>query len=409
MKKRGLLFVVALLTSIATFGQFEEPQLTGDGFENIKVKLGADFALQYQGLNHHADSAVIALGKGFNLPTANMNIEALLAPGIRVDVTTYLSARHHNEAWVKGGYILIDKLPFFKSEGINKVMDYLTLKVGDMEINYGDAHYRRTDNGKATTNLFVGNYIVDAFTTQIGAELMFRSKGILLMGAVSNGTLKPALSGYRSSDSTYIAYNTLKELAFYWKAGFDKQFNDNLRLRVTLSGYHQPKQHFGSLYNGDRAGSRYYLVMNPVTYSANDVDITKNHTSGNWSPGLTNKDNSIMFNLFTKIHGFEFFGTVESFKGTMLSDASTDFKQYAAEGLYRFGSKEQIYGGLRYNYVKNYLDQSISRLQIAAGWYIVDPVLIKLEYVKQTYKEFTTAYGSDAGFDGLMFEAAVSF
>ena len=398
-----------LLTSLVAFGQFEEPQLTGSEFEKLNVKIGADFAIQFQGLNHHADSALIPLGKGFNLPTANLNIEAHLAPGIRVNVTTYLSARHHNEAWVKGGYLLIDEMPFFKSEGIDKIMDYLTLKVGDMEIDYGDAHYRRTDNGKAVTNPFVGNYIVDAFTTQMALELFFRTKGIILMGAVSNGSLKPALTGYSAGTGTYTDYNTVEELAFYWKAGYDKQFTDNLRLRLTLSGYHQPKHHFGSLYNGDRAGSRYYLVMNRITNSANDVDITKNHTSGNWSPGLTDKDNSFMFNLFLKAYGFETFGTFESFKGTLLSGTAADFQQFGIEGLYRFGSREQIYGGLRYNHVKNYLDQTISRIQIGAGWYIIEPVVVKLEYVKQTYKEFLTSYGEDAGFDGLMFEAAVSF
>ena len=68
-------------------------------------------------------------------------LNADLASGIRVNLETYLSARHHNEAWVKGGYILIDELPFIKSPGLDKVMDYLTLKVGDMELDYGDAHY----------------------------------------------------------------------------------------------------------------------------------------------------------------------------------------------------------------------------------------------------------------------------
>ena len=149
--------------------------------------------------------------------------------------------------------------------------------------------------------------------------------------------------------------------------------------------------------------------MKPITDSPDDVDITKGHTSGRWSPGLTNKDNSFMVNLFSKYKGLEVFGTVESFKGTLLSGATSEFQQYAAEGIFRFGSKEQIYGGLRYNYVKNNLDQSISRIQIAAGWYIIQPVVVKLEYVKQTYNDFISLYGADAGFDGLMFEAALSF
>ena len=54
-----------------------------------------------------------------------------------------------------------------------------------------------------------------------------------------------------------------KELAIYGKIGIDKQINDDLRVRATVSGYHNKQNHFGSLYEGDRAGSRFYLVMVP--------------------------------------------------------------------------------------------------------------------------------------------------
>ena len=47
---------------------------------------------------------------------ANLFTDVQLADGIRMNVTTYLSTRHHNEAWVKGGYIQFDKLPFVKSK-----------------------------------------------------------------------------------------------------------------------------------------------------------------------------------------------------------------------------------------------------------------------------------------------------
>jgi len=408
MKKLLFLFLISIIFPLKILAQFEEDKLKESEFEKLKVTIGADFAMQYQALKHHADSTLIPLGTGFNLPTANLVTEAFLAPGIKVNLTTYLSSRHHNETWVKGGYLLVDELPFLKSDGVEKVMDYLTFKIGDMEIDYGDAHYRRSDNGHVTSNPFVGNYIIDAFSTQISAEVIFRSNGVLLLGAISNGTLKPALAGYNSS-SGYTAYDTYKELAFYWKAGYDKQLDDDLRFRFTVSGYHTPKHHFGSLYNGDRAGSRYYLVMNRITNSSNDVDITKNHLSGNWGPGTTNKDNSLMLNLFSQVKGLEFFGTYETIKCTSLSNVSQEYKQFAAEGIYRFGDSKQFYGGVRYNNAWNDLEQSIIRFQAGAGWNLIENVLIKLEYMNQKYTEFIASYGADAGFKGLMFEAAISF
>lgn len=412
--KKYFIIPVLLLYVTTSFGQnFEEPKLSGSDSGRFGVKVGGDFALQYQILNHTADSALIPLGTGFNLPAANFALNVMLARGIKLNLVTYLSSRHHNEAWVKGGYLLVDELSFLNSPKVDKIMDYLTIKIGDMEVNYGDAHFRRSDNGHVTKNPFVGNYIMDAFTTATAMEVMFRSNGFLLMGAVSSGSLRPDL--VRFSNGTYSTYDTHRELVFYWKAGFDKQLAEDIRVRMTISGWHQGQHHFGTLYNGDRAGSRYYLIMNRVTNSTTDTDIKSNHTSGRWSPGITDKDNSLMVNLFGKARGFELFGTYEMASGEYSSDNKFKFSQIGIEGLYRFGSHEQFYGGIRYNLVTGDTntsvpgDQSVNRIQLGAGWFILESTVLKLEYVKQNYIDFISDYGADAGFNGLMVEAAISF
>src|SRR4030043_86986 len=135
MKKAIILLAGAIFFPLLSFGQFEPPQDNGDKFEKLKVHVGGDFALQYQALKHHADTQLIPLGYGFNLPTANFNLNVDLAKGIKLNLVTYFSARHHNEAWVKGGYILFDELSFINSAAIDKVMDYLTLTIGDMELD----------------------------------------------------------------------------------------------------------------------------------------------------------------------------------------------------------------------------------------------------------------------------------
>jgi len=368
MKKIYTILIFFLAASGAFGQQFEESVSENEKFEKPKVQVGGDFALQLQFLNHHADSALIPLGQGFNLPTANLKLDALLADGISVNLTTYLSSRHHVEAWVKGGYLLIDKLPFIKSNAITRVMDYLTFKIGVMELNYGDAHFRRSDNGHVIRNAFTGNYIMDAFTTAPAFEALFRDKGWLLMAAVTTGSLDPALTGYNASNQTYTPYYINKELAFYWKAGYDKQINSDLRLRATMSGFHSANNHFGSLYNGDRTGSRYYLVMNLITDNSADVDPSQNHLSGNWGPGFIDRDNSFMWNLLAKYKGLEFFGTYETASGTRAFGGSKfTFNQYAVEGLYHFGKEENFYGGVRYNYVWNNTSSSIGRIQVSAG------------------------------------------
>ena len=408
--KRSISSFVAILLIVVAYGQDFEKSVTAEGaISKPKVTTGADFAMQFQGLRHTADTALIPLGSNINLPTANFNISALLAEGIEVSLTTYLSSRHHVEAWVKGGYLLIDRLPFIKSEFTDRMMNFMTFRVGVMEINFGDAHFRRSDNGHVINNMFVGNYVLDAFTTAPAFEALFRSNGLLLMGAVSTGTLKPALTGYSAFSQTYTAYNIHKEPAFYWKAGYDKQINDDLRFRATLSGYHAANHHFGSLYYGDRTGSRYYLVMNRITNSADDVDPAKNHMSGNWGPGFTDRNNSFMLNLFARYKSAEIFGTIENVKGTPAFGGSAfTFSQYAVEGLLRFGKDDKFFGGARYNYVKNNTGSSVDRIQIGAGWFLTPDILLKAEYVNQDYKNFVL-YGGNAGFNGLMIEAAISF
>jgi hypothetical protein len=409
MKRSIILYFFLLMTAGLLGQQFEESAGGDENHEKPKVQVGGDFAMQFQFLKHHADSSLIPLGRGINLPTANFNLNAVLADGIEVSLTTYLSSRHHVEAWVKGGYLLIDKLPFIKSKAISDAMNLLTFKIGVMELNYGDAHFRRSDNGHVIDNMFVGNYIMDAFTTAPAFEALYRNKGILLMGAVTSGTLNPSLVGYSSFSHSYTPYYIDKELAFYWKAGYDKQISDNFRIRATISGYHASNNHFGSLYTGDRTGSRYYLVMNRVNNSPDDVDPSKNHLSGNWGPGFTDRDNSLMLNLFTKYKGLELFGTYENVKGTpAFGGPEFKFTQYALESLLHFGKDEKFFGGVRYNYTRNNLDSSIDRVQIGCGWFITPDIMVKAEYVDQNYNNFIL-YGNNAGFNGVMLESTVSF
>ena len=157
-------------------------------YEGLRVRVGGAFALQYQGLGHSNQAIpvfsdpddlsfnaneLIEIGNDFNLATANLDLDVALAKGLRMHLRTYLSSRHHAEAWVKGGYIQVDRLDFIKEGMWSGLMDVMSIKIGHMEINYGDQHFRRSDNGQALHNPFVGNYMMDAFTTEIAAEVYF--------------------------------------------------------------------------------------------------------------------------------------------------------------------------------------------------------------------------------------------
>src|SRR5690606_10424763 len=154
---------------------FEAPKDTISTFENVKVRIGGSSTLQFQAVDHENSGAVelIKIGSNFNLATANLDLDVVLYDGIRMHLRTYLSSRHHPEPYVKGGYFQIDKLEFIKPGFMEDIMKYATIKVGHMENNYGDAHFRRSDNAQAIYNPLVGNLITDAFTPEVGAQVYY--------------------------------------------------------------------------------------------------------------------------------------------------------------------------------------------------------------------------------------------
>ncbi len=221
---------------------FEAPKNDVE-YTGMKVRVGGDFALQFQGLqqtnlwdrdSNLAKAAGVPelanLGYNFNLPTANLNLDAQFADGLRMHLRTYLASRHHTEAWVKGGYIQIDKLDFIQEGLASGLMEMLTIKVGLDEINYGDAHFRRSDNARAFFNPFVGNSLMDGFTTEAFGEILFRMAGIIALAGISNGNL---------NQRTIVGDNDYMPSP-YFKLDYDEQLTDDFRLRITGSGYISP-------------------------------------------------------------------------------------------------------------------------------------------------------------------------
>jgi hypothetical protein len=124
-----------------------------------------------------------------------------------------------------------------------------------------------------------------------------------------------------------------------------------------------------------------------------------------------------------KFHGLEVFATYEMASGSAslsntLDSTDRSFSQLAASVVYRFLKDEQLYVGARYNSVSGRLfgysdtegDITVNRMQIAAGWFPTENLLVKLEYVKQDYLDFkTTDVRSELNFSGVMVEASVGF
>jgi len=388
---------------------FESPKDDGVPYNGFKLDWGAAFSSGFQALDHSNTAApkmngtvnqnqLITIGDGFINGVANLYLNAQLAPGIRVSMTSYLSARHHNEAWVKDGYVLIDESPI-NVTALKMIMAFTTLRIGQFEINYGDAHFRRSDNGNAIYNPFVGNLIMDAFTTEIGAEAYLRAGPFMAMGGITGGESKGMVTA--PNDRGYV------KLA---KLGFDKQVTPDARVRLTGSMYTTGKSTSNTLYSGDRGGSRYYLVLEPTT-----ATTTANAWSGNIQPGFKNEITAFQINPFVKFRDLELYGVIETASGKASTEAARrTWNQYAVDGVYRV-LNDKLFVGARYNTASGELigitnEVSVDRVQASAGWYLTQSLLLKGEYVTQKYNDFPTTDIRNGGkFNGFVMEAVVSF
>jgi len=387
---------------------FESPKSDAVPYTGFKFDIGAGFTQQFQGLQHENTAApvlvaganttsLLKIGNGFNNATANLYINAQVAPGIRVAMTSYLSARHHQESWVKDGYALIDASPI-DIAALNTLMKYVTVKFGHFEINYGDEHFRRSDNGSTMYNPFVGNLITDAFTTEIGGELYVRARGFLAMGSMTGGEVKGQVTAPEKRSPTYIG-----------KLGYDKQLSQDLRVRLTGSMYKNDQAASNTLFTGDRAGSRYYDVVE-------NVSGTTTAWSGELRPSFPNRVTAFQVNPFVKYQGLELFGVVETAKGKATTDAAfRNWRQLAGEAVYRFWS-DKLYAGYRYNTAEGQISSAIkndvhgNRWQVAGGWYVNPMMLLKAEYMNQKYYSFPTSDIRNGAFvKGFMVEAALGF
>jgi hypothetical protein len=383
---------------------FEAPFTTDKEFDGVYVRIGGSNTLQFQGLSHENDANSLSdLQSNFNLATSNLDFDVALAPGMRMHLRTYLSSQHHSEAWVKGGYLQLDSFDFIEEGFLSGLSDHIRIKVGHMENNYGDTHFRRSDNGAAILNPFVGNYIMDSFTTEVGGEVYVYSGDIFGMVGVTNGKLN------QSTNEEAIKTKP----SFLTKIGYDSQVNDDLRIRLTGSLFRVSQSSSIYLYSGDRAGTRYYNVIEPGNFRAGRY--SPSFAVSGRAPGgpIAGEMTAIMINPFVKFQGLEFFGVFETVTGQIDTEAdSRTFTQLGAELLYRFGMDEDFYLGTRYNTVSgentSNVDVDITRLNIGGGWFMTDNVMTKLEYVKQSYDNFSGDYAG-AEFSGIMLEAVVSF
>lgn len=484
MKKLSLIMILLSVVSSSVVGQFRkagrdginvfEMPKTETPFTSVKVRIGGDFTLGFQALEHSNVAKVyngknpaltnatfiesydvnklVKIKPGFNAPGANLALNVALADGVDMKMELYLSSRHHVETWVKGGFIQFNKVPFIKLDLIDNIMKYTTLKIGYMDVNYGDAHFRRTDNGNAMYNPFIENYILDEFTTEIGAEANVNINGIIAVAGITTGQIEGDVSAPTVGAGVNVAgvndtvTDGSRRPAFLAKLGYDKRIlNEKLRLRATGSLYYTAGSTEATLFAGDRCGSHYWGVMDNTLLGATFTKENVAYTSGRYNPNFGDKITAFMGNLFldykvTNKINIESFSTFETAKGRGKSEATGERRvsQVATDLVIRYN---EFFVGGRYNVVngqqylaadladiegfqsgapagspkvkfigraKGMYNVNIDRIAVSAGWFITKNIMAKVEYTTQKYNGFLfNEINHNGKFNGIVAEAVV--
>lgn len=408
-----LLFFFLIFFSLSTYSKqndLHQKPLGAEGTKNVqlvsnfisKARFGMDFGLRYQALHHKNDNSLQPISKlsyGFTNANGNANADFELSEGITTYIESYLSSEHHREMWMKEGYLFVDKLEMLNSPRVNEIMNFLSFKAGQMEINYGDYHLRRTDNGKAVRNPFIGNYIIDANTTEIAVESMLDLDHWEALIGVSGGTTK----GDTNDNHDYGKYS---------KLAYDTGLVDNKLFRISGSIY--SVNHAGNpklttqnyLYSGNRSGSPYAGLFDAKT------------DAGQVLPNTSQDLMAYVFNILFKYKNTELFLDYDVVQDSDPDGADTPVRdkeawaQYAVDLKYNFS--EKFYSALRYNIADHLKKQNkssneyVGRSQLALGYFLTSSISMKIEYAYQKYYRFEDKF-KGGSFSGAILEGAVSF
>ncbi len=403
MKKlRGVLLSTVVCATLASAGaveaQFEAPKDTS-AFDKVELGLGANLTFTYQGLdNSYTPTAgsEVELQAGFILPQADVELRGKVMSGFNMKLQWMVSSHHHHESYAKGGEATIDNLDFIYPGFAEGFMKNATIRVGVNDVNFGDAHFRRTDNANVFNTPFVNNMGVEAYEAAAFIEVFYRmpSANMFVLGGVTNDQVNP--------DDVVASSTSSSTPAVYGKIGYDAQLSDALRVRVTESLFHNSGNGNGSLYYGDKSGTTATSVLGGTS----GFGAGWNALSGYYE--LT----SSMTNAFVKYNNTEFFGTFEYADASTSAGVDMTLTHYAIEAVQRFAN-DKLYVAARYENATvekdgDTSDDELTQLQATVGWYLSKNAIAKLEYIKQERKNFSSFVG-DASFDGFMLSTALRF
>ena len=372
-----------------------------------QVDVGVETAGVLQAMQQSSDNNTLPdVPVGFQSAVGNVFVNADVTPGLQVYFELYLSSKHH-EGYVmdREGYMYLSKLPeAYNIFDLNRLFQFVDIKAGLFEIDYGNWHLNRSDNGQVQRNPLIGNYVVDANTTEPGIEVIGSAGPVRGVIGVSTGT-------------TTGDFKDGRGIATHGKVGLTLSRLDLAGSFYTVDHTGNPTGYpnngsYSALFAGNRSGSRYSGVL------GNGPEV------GQLAIGNGQQVTAYQIDAAYKFDPIRLYGMYGNSKdadinGTDAGAPAEEWTYYGAEAQWNLS--EVLYLAGRYNQAAASQiagassDATINRIQGGLGFWLTPVVLLKAEYVTQQYHGLPDGYngipdvGGNPSFSGLLTEFSVKF
>jgi hypothetical protein len=387
-----------------------------------ELRFGMDAATVWQSLDVRRDPVGdFGLVPGFHAAVANVTLGAEFE-GIGVFTELYLSSKHHQgQVYGHEGYLFLDRLPkSWDKLGLNKVFQYLDVKAGHFELDYGNLRYFRSDNAQVARNPLIGNYVVDPNTVEGGVELIGAFGPVQAVAGFGGGL--PTESFQAGTGYSTHAKLTLQPGRNVFEAPFSLSASvyrsDQSR---TPTGYPNPGT-YSELFAGNRSGERYggpYLNgRSGWDPEFGQIRAGKGQDVLAWQvDGLVNLGPLFAIAAYgwtkdSDVTGVDLDPNTKQ-RAVVQTSPDDEWRYYSAEA--RLDVLPGLYLAGRYSGASTELmmgetvDGSVDRFQIGVGYRLVRGILTKAEYVRQTYDGFSRGlYAGRPTFSGVLLEGSLS-
>lgn len=357
---------------------------TGD----LEVFFGVETVGTLQALDHKdaynaAGTKLPSIDPGFQTAWGNLEFGASYGANRELEMffDLYLASRPHaSQTYGHQGYLLLHDVPenMRNLRVLDRVFDYVDIKAGHFQINWGDNYYHRSDNADVQRNPLIGNFVVDPEIAAVGAEIYSQPNPYFnaMLGLTSGTTTENFVEGRGHGIHAKVWGNPIQPLRI---AGSYMAFDHSDNPTQAAGGTQ------GQFFSGNRGGERYGGIFGGGGAPGQVLPQAGQDLTA-WQGDLTWDANPIRV--------WVAYGNTRDrdINGSAVGSPEEEWNYYMAELRYQL--TRNIYAAARYSGAAADMiggaasDGTVDRYQIGGGYWLNRFMLAKLEYVHQTYSDF---------------------